>query len=200
MRYASALLLSVVIGLCPAPDLQAQPAPGAQAPLSEEAHLLNRLEALKLEHRIVVSEPDAYYLVIDASAGTAELKSGARLLRSAPVLALSENGAQVLKAKQYRYTRLIAPVTPGQGAEGARLGGQQLPMDFTGRLIEGPRQRSRLYFSDGLLLQPLDAVCPDSCVCVSLSGADLKAFGSALRPGASAILVPSFSADRTTEK
>jgi hypothetical protein len=196
-----ALLLSIMAGLCPATGLQAQSASDDElVPLADTAHLLNRLQALELEHRIVVRDPDAYYLVINVSAGVAELKSGARLLRSAPILALSGNGIQVLKTKQYRYARLIAPVTPEPGSEGARLGGQKLPMDFVSRLTEGPRHRSRLYFTDGLLLQPLDAVCPDSCVCVGLSGPDIKAFGSALRPGAHALLVPPPDALRATEE
>jgi len=200
MSASDVLPLLLAAGLFLAPDLQAQSAPAGVGTRPGRAGLLNQLEALRLEHHIVVSESEAYYLVINLETMQADLKSEARLLRSAPVLAFSGNVRQELGTQQYRFARLIAPVTPEPGAEGLRLGGRQLPMDFSGRLTEGPRRRSRLYFSDGLLLQPLDAVCPDGCLCVRLGDPDIKAFGSALQPGASAILIPRSDEPQATDQ
>jgi hypothetical protein len=191
MRALSASLLLVALGLgltsATFPRTPARETPD----LPDRATRLNRLAALEIELDLVTRSPEAYYLVIDLAQARVDLKSGARLLRSAPVLGVSQQPGAPAGTRRCTYVGLVPPVTPDPGAQGLRLGGRRLPLDFSGRLTEGPRHRSRLWFCGGLVLQSVDTVCPDSAACVGLDGPDIKALGSALQPGAAAILVPS---------
>ncbi|MDA0745753.1 MAG: hypothetical protein O2954_04495, partial [bacterium] len=88
------------------------------------------------------------------------------------------------------FTAHIPPVTPEPGNHGQRLRGRRFPLDFTGRMIEGPRDQSRLYFYPSLLLQPEEIESPPGVQALMLSQSDIKALGSALQSGDKAILIP----------
>ena len=152
--------------------------------------LENRLRGLELEYGIASRHPEAYYLVVDLAEETVELKAGARLLRRAQVEAVTDGSGQT-ETRLLRYRQPAPPVTPDPGTHALRLGGRHVPLDFWGRLTDGPRQRSRLCFDGGLVIQPRDIACVPPSLCVGLNAADLKSLGSALSSGASAILIPS---------
>ncbi len=168
-------------------------APGLQAAEQADSSALKRAlwhkkTALEAEYRLIQADPEAYYLVIDLPAGKVDLKAGARLLRTCPIQGYG------LAPRAYRETLLlkmvnrIDPFTPEPGNHGLRLRGRRLPQDFIGRLIEGPRETSRLYFSPSLLIQPVGL--PADISHLNLNGNDVKALGTALRAGSAAILIP----------
>ncbi|MCZ6631906.1 MAG: hypothetical protein O7G87_00745 [bacterium] len=145
--------------------------------------------ALELELAWVSTYPEAYYLVVDIPAGKIELKSGAHLLHTCTI----QGGSVQTPTQAYTLRYRIDPQTPEPGNQGLRLRGRHLPLDFQGRLIEGPRHMSSLYFSPPLILtasQPFPSI-PH----LQLFGPDIKALGSALRPGDRAILIPNLPTD-----
>ena len=157
--------------------------------------LLARKAALELELDLVRADGEAYYLIVDAIAGEVRLKSGARLLRTCPIAkgrVMRELGRQ---CRLLTMANRIDPFTPEPGNDGLRLRGRRMPLDFIGRLIEGPREASSLYFVPSLLLQPADLPPPDEISYLQLSGHDIKALGSALSPGSRAVLVPPVGAE-----
>ena len=187
-----ALILSALLaGMPTAEPAWANPQPPV-APADSVvgmAHLVNQLRALEREYEVVSRDPERYYLVIDLPAGNVDLKSGARLLRRSRVRSVTVGRPQS-DTSLHRYRQNVPPVTPEPGTRSLRLGGQRVPLDFWGRLTEGPRQRSRLCFDGGLILQPDGPACSDTGFCVVLNGSDIKSLGSGLSRGAPAILIP----------
>ncbi|MDE2888088.1 MAG: hypothetical protein OXR72_07715 [Gemmatimonadota bacterium] len=167
------------------------PAWAGSVPDSLEQALLNRKQALHLELRFVSENPDAYYLVIDLPSRNVYLKAGAHILRVCAIQHYRLAGALSLSSSQLRLIDRIEPHSVEPGNSGLRLRGRRLPIDFSGRLIEGPRGRSRLYFSPALLIQPHELPLPAGTFGIALVSSDVKALDSALRPGSAAILVPS---------
>lgn len=167
---------------------------GATGP--DYAALANRKRALELELQYVEARPGAYYLVIDLPSAQVELKADANLLRTCPIRGLTDNLPQSTRPLIFRER--LDPFTVEPGNAGLRHRGRLFPLDFIGRLLEGPRAHSRLFFSPALLLQapelPRDAKTPT----VLLDGEDIKALGAALQQGAAAILIPAESATETS--
>ena len=168
------------------------PASAASAPDSLEQTLLNRKQALDLELRFVSKNPDAYYLVIDLPTRKVYLKAGAHILRVCAIQNYRLAEASNPSSSQLQMIARLDPHSVEPGNSGLRLRGRRLPIDFSGRLIEGPRGRSRLYFSPSLLIQPYEFPLPDRTFGIALVSSDIKALDSALRPGSTAILVPTF--------
>jgi len=164
---------------------------GAEGISETETDLLSRKRALESELQFAREYPSEFYLIIDLQELVVHLKSGGDLLKSSPIpgyyfpsLQHRINPIRTLSSK-------IHPGTPEPGNDGLRLRGRMLPLDFVGRLIEGPRKATRLYFTPSLLLQS-EAVPVDRKVgWIMLSGVDLKAVAAALRPGSVAILINS---------
>ena len=169
----------------------AQPADQFLDTLAYKQALLARKTALELEISLVQKHPDAYYLVLDIPAGQIELKSGANLLHTCPI----SGGSIQAPVQYYRFTNRIDPQTPEPGNGGLRHRGRRLPLDFVGRLVEGPRRASCLYFTPPLILKARDVPSPAHIPHLELSGADVKALGAALQSGSRAILIPPIKAD-----
>ena len=169
------------------------PSPSACAqsvPDSLEQALHNRKKALELEVRLARKNPNAYYLVIDLPSRKVFLKAGAHILRSCAIQKYRLTGALSRSSSQLRMIARLDPVSAEPGNTGLRLRGRRLPLDFSGRLIEGPRGRSRLYFSRALLIQPHEFSVPARTGGIVLDSSDIKALDSALQPGSTAILIP----------
>jgi hypothetical protein len=150
--------------------------------------------ALELELAWVSTYPEAYYLIVDIPAGKIELKSGAHLLHTCTI----QGGSIQPPIQAYTLRHRLDPQTPEPGNHGLRLRGRHLPLDFQGRLIEGSRHVSSLYFSPPLILtasQPFPSI-PH----LQLLGSDVKALGSALQPGDRAILIPNIPIDSGTSR
>lgn len=148
--------------------------------------LNTRRQVLEHELRLATSEPNSYYLIIDLVEGQVTLKAGARVLERWPTLTTyqpTETGVSLLSFQQH-----IEPVTREPGASRGRLGGRLFPLDFKGRLTEGRRTTTRLYFAPAFLIQGDFPSRPDVPGAV-LSGRDVKSLASALTPGMSAILI-----------
>ena len=152
------------------------------------AALRNKKRALNLELRQIEADSNAFYLIIDLSSGIVRLKSGGRLLRTSSVK--DSRVQSLLDTQLCRMVSRIDPVTPEPGNDRLRLRGRWLPLDFAGRLIEGPRERSILYFAPAVILQPVGFPAPAHFSSIELDGGDLKALGSAIGPGDVAILIP----------
>ncbi len=150
--------------------------------------LRHKKRSLDLELRQIETDWNAFYLIIDLSSRIVHLKSGGRLLRTSSVKDFQVQS--LLETQLCRMVSRIDPVTPEPGNDGLRLRGRLLPLDFAGRLIEGPRERSVLYFAPAVILQPMGFPAPAHFNSVELDGGDLKALGSAIRPGDVAILIP----------
>lgn len=166
------------------------PSWAGSVPDSLEQALLNREQALRLELLHVRENPDAYYLVIDFPSRSVYLKAGAHVLRVCAIQHYRLAGALSLSSSRLRLIDRLDPHSIEPGNSGLRLRGRRLPIDFSGRLIEGPRDRSRLYFSPALLIQPHELPLPAGAFGIGLVSSDIKALDSALRPGSAAILVP----------
>ncbi len=166
------------------------PASAGSVPDSLEQALHNRKQALRLELRFVRENPDDYYLVIDLPSRNVYLKAGAHILRVCAIQHDRLPGTLSLSSSQLRMIDRLAPYSIEPGNSGLRLRGRRLPVDFSGRLIEGPRSRSRLYFSPSLLIQPHELPLPAGTFGIGLVSSDVKALDSALRPGCAAILIP----------
>ncbi|MDE2998888.1 MAG: hypothetical protein OXU79_07410 [Gemmatimonadota bacterium] len=172
-------------------SLSSLPAGAGSVPDSLEQTLLNRKQALHLELRFVSENPNANYLVIDLPSRNVYLKAGAHVLRVCAIQHYRLAGAFRLSPSQLRMIDRLYPHSVEPGNSGLRLRGRRLPIDFSGRLIEGPRGRSRLYFSPALLIQPHELPLPAGAIGIALVSSDIKALDSALGPGSAAILVPS---------
>jgi hypothetical protein len=157
---------------------------------SLEQALLNRKQALELEICFAGKNPDAYYLVIDLPSRKVFLKTGAHILRSCAVRKYRLTRALSRSSSQLQMIARLDPVSAEPGNTGVRLRDRRLPLDFSGRLIEGPRGRSRLYFSPALLIQPRGFSVPARTGGIVLDSSDIKALDSALYPGSTAILIP----------
>ena len=176
--------------------LLSQPSGGADSVLAvnsarngAEAKLHHRKVALVLELDHIKAKPSEFYLVIDLQEAQVHLKSGGNLLRSSPI-----TGSHLLHespgSRPYQFISRIDPGTPEPGNHGLRLRGRQLPLDFFGRLVEGARTTSRLYFSPRLILQSAGVPANLEVSLIILRREDMKALGSALEQGASAFLIP----------
>jgi len=179
-----------VLGALSAGPAHSLPPVPTEASDSLRASLQNRVTALRTELSETVANPRGYYLVIDIPASVVQLKSGARTLRSCPIVAHSFGPGARRTTRTHTVTGVVPPVTAEPGNAGQRLRGRRLPLDFMDRLVGGPRRASRLYLSPRLLLQPDWLPTPNGLSTVSLRGPDLKALGSALARGATAIVVP----------
>ena len=182
MKLQAAILVAL--------SIPSTPTWAGSVPDSLEQALLNRKQALELELRFVSENPNAYYLVIDLPSRKVYLKAGAHILRICAVQNYRLAGALSLLPSQLRMIVRIDPHTVEPGNSGLRLRGRRLPIDFSGRLIEGPRGRSRLYYSPALLIQPHVLPLPAGTFGIALDSSDVKALDSALRPGSAAILIP----------
>jgi len=159
-----------------------------------ERALRQRKAALELEIRQIQTDREAYYLIIDLSGKAVHLKSSANLLRTCPVqnyrlLPRMPDGPMLL-----HMVNRVHPVTPIPGERRRRLRGRRLPVDFVGRLVEGPREATRLYLTPSLVIQPTGLSSPSGCSHLELQPADVKALASALQPGNAAILIPPMDA------
>ena len=152
---------------------------------TRESRLDTRRQLLEQEILLAQSDPNRYYLVADLAEGRIDLKAGARLLNRWTILAVQPTQAGV---SRLTFEQHIEPVTHEPGPTRGRLGGRVLPLDFRGRLIEGPRAASRLYFSPTFLIQGNFPFQSDVAGAV-LSGGDIKSLASALTPGTPAILI-----------
>ncbi len=184
------MILRVIISIPVVWFIPPPAACGQSVPDSLEQVLRNRNQALALEVRFVREDPDAYYLVIDLPAGKLYLKAGAHMLRSCAIQKYRLTGGLSRSSLQLKMIARLAPVSAEPGNAGVRLRGRRLPLDFSGRLIEGPHGRSRLYFSPTLLIQPHGFHVPAQTGGIVLDSSDIKALDSALRAGSNAILIP----------
>lgn len=155
---------------------------------SEKMFLTCQKSALELELNLVQTNPKSYYLVIDLVVKKIYLKSGARILRTCSIE--DHKMLHFKKTKLLQMIKRIDPITPEPANLGLRLRGRALPLNFIGRLIEGPRKLSRLYFSSSVVIQSIDLPILKDISYLKIDGGDIKALGSALNPGSSAILIP----------
>jgi hypothetical protein len=154
---------------------------------STYSFLQNTKRALQLEIQYVREFPAAYYLVIDLPSRKVYLKSNAHLLRVCTIQ--KTTGVLPSNIHQLTFQQRIDPFTPEPGNANLRLRNRLIPLDFYGRLVEGSRQRSRLYFTPSLFFQS-SAISPTTLPAIWLDAADIKALGAALKPGNIAILIP----------
>lgn len=170
-------------------------APGLQAVEQADSSALKRAlwhkkTALEAEFRLTQADLKTYYLVIDLPAKKVDLKAGARLLRTCPIQSYGFVPRAYRETLLLKLVNRIDPFTPEPGNHGLRHRGRRFPQDFIGRLIEGPRETSRLYFSPSLLVQPVGLPPTRHMNHLNLNGDDIKALGTALRAGSAAILIP----------
>lgn len=184
------MILSVLVAIPFAVSIPSPSAGGESVPDSLEQALRHRKQALELELQFAQKDPNAYYLVIDLPSRKVYLKAGAHILRACAIKDYRFTGALPRSSSQLRMIARLDPVSVEPGNPGLRLRGRRLPLDFSGRLIEGPRARSRLYFSPSLLIQPTEFPLPSNSGAIVLDSSHIKALGSALQPGSVAILVP----------
>ena len=149
--------------------------------------LQNYREALVRELDQVKTSPDDFYLIIDLPSKQIHLKSQGNVLRTCPILNLSP--IEERHTRNYCFVNRIDPISIEPGNTNLRLRGRFFPLDFSGRLIEGPRHRSRLYFAPNLVMRA-DGISTGATPHITLSPVDIKALGSALRPGNIAIFIP----------
>ena len=154
--------------------------------------LQNYREALVRELDHVKTAPDDFYLIIDLSSKQIHLKARGNVLRKCPILSLSPTEER--HTQNYRFVKRIDPISIEPGNANLRLRGRSFPFDFSGRLIEGPRHRSRLYFAPNLVIRT-DGISTGATPHITLSPVDIKALGSALRPGNIAIFIPHVEAN-----
>ncbi|MXX14090.1 MAG: hypothetical protein F4Y39_08390 [Gemmatimonadetes bacterium] len=149
--------------------------------------LKNYHEALVRELDQIKTAPGEFYLIIDIPSKQIHLKSQGNVLRTCSILNLSPRKES--HTQNYRFVTRIDPISVEPGNANLRLRGRLFPLDFSGRLIEGPRHRSRLYFAPNLVIRA-DGVSTSDIPHITLSPVDIKALGSALRPGNIAIFIP----------
>jgi hypothetical protein len=145
-------------------------------------------KALQRELDIVEQNPEQYYLIVNLFSKIIDLKAGARILFSAPIESVSTSGNQPVVAAVFERT--ISPhINIPSFAGSARLADRRLPLDFVGRLIEGPRKFDRLYFRPGLMIESGQTSTPIAVTRLQVSGDDLKSLSSAMAPATPAILM-----------
>ncbi len=145
-----------------------------------------RHEALRHELQVVEQDADRYYLIIDLTTGRLDLRAGAKILARWPITVgptSFDAGVHLLTLEQH-----LEPMTFEPGPARGRLGGRFLPLDFVGRLTEGARAATRLYFTPPFLLQG-DFLSKPDVAGVTLNGQHIKSLASALIPGSPAILI-----------
>lgn len=145
------------------------------------------MEALQREVQQVKEAPGEFYLIINLQSKQIHLKADANLLRICPILNAGHINTKT--TQNHRFINRIDPVTIEPGNANLRHRGRHLPLDFSQRLIEGSRHQSRLYLSPNLLIQAVGN-SPITTPHILLAPNDIKALGSALRPGHTAILMP----------
>ena len=144
----------------------------------------------ELDH--VKTSPDDFYLVIDLPSKQMHLKSQGNVLRTCPIL--NSLSIEARHTQNYSFVSRIDPISLEPGNVNLRLRGRLFPLDFSARLIEGPRHRSRLYFAPNLVIRA-DGISTGDMPHITLSPVDIKALGSALRPGNIAIFIPHVEAN-----
>ena len=149
--------------------------------------LQNYREALIRELDLVETAPDDFYLIIDIPSKQIHLKTHGNILRTCPILHLSSRAER--HTQNYHFVSRIDPISKEPGNADLRLRGRLLPLDFFGRLMEGPRHHSRLYFTPDLVIRA-DGISTGATPHITLSPVDIKALGSALRSGNVAIFIP----------
>lgn len=184
------MILAVLVAIPFAVSVPSPAAGGESVPDSLEQALRHRKLALELELQFAQENPNVYYLVIDLPSRKVYLKAGAHVLRACAIKEYRFSGALPRSSYRLRMIARLDPLSVEPGNPGLRLRGRRLPLDFSGRLIEGPRARSRLYFSPSLLIQPAEFPLPAKSGVIVLDSSHVKALGSALQPGSTAILVP----------
>ena len=150
--------------------------------------LRTQREALERELTVAKEAPDRYYLVIDFFAETITLKAGGKALFSAAIV---EARADEMEAgvTSLQYLQTLSPHSKIPAQQGERLAGRRLPLDFVGRLIEGPRKSDRLYFVPAFVIESTRAPRPNDTPCAVVSGEDLKSLSSAIDTTTIAILL-----------
>lgn len=145
-------------------------------------------DALEAEIALVREAPDRYYLTIDTAAGVVTLKAGGRTLHVARILD-ADTYALPAGVVSMKHAGTIPPHAPYASRPG-RLGDHRLPLDFVGRLIEGPRTHDRLYFSPPLVVGSPRVPRPVAGTpWIVLGGDDVKSLSSAVDPGTPVILL-----------
>ena len=145
-------------------------------------------QALEKELAVAREAPNRYYLIIDLFARTITLKAGGKALFSAAILDARTAGIDVaVTSLQYRQT--LSPHSKLSSQEGGRLAGRRLPLDFVGRLIEGPRKNDRLYFEPAFVIGSMRTPRPNDIPYAVVSGDDLKSLSSAIDTTTIAILL-----------
>lgn len=139
--------------------------------------LEQKRSALAWELRHAEGDKDAYYLLVSPSDGVLHLKAGGRILLDIDIQSfrgLSGRGVTPLKLQG-----ILHPHSRELGPTRGRLGGRALPLDFIGRLTEGAREASRLYFSPSFLLAG-DADVPRHLPSVVVTPVNLKTLAAAV--------------------
>lgn len=144
--------------------------------------------ALQHELDIVATDREKYYLIVDLFSGVIHLKAGGRTLLTTPIEGASTSLDQPVARADFE--RSIPPHSALQAFKSSRrLADRRLPLDFVGRLIEGPRKSDRLYFPPSLLIESGLANALPEIMHVKVSGQDLKSISSAMKLGLPAILI-----------
>jgi len=144
--------------------------------------------ALKMEIELSKENPDRYYLVIDTKMGQVHLKAGGRPLLTSGIKAYFLE-PELKGTRQVVYRSTVSPGSPVPASSGQRLAGRRLPLNFVGRLIEGPTTRDRILFSEDLVIAPDPSRIPPDFSYVVLPPKDIKSLSAALEDSTTAILV-----------
>jgi hypothetical protein len=169
------ILLCVLTCYSPAENL------GAEQP---ERQIL----ALQRELALAKASPSQYYLTINIPDKTVLLKAGGRELMSSSIV--QTNGIPD-EAISFVYRETCPPHSPLAGQRGTRLAGRRLPLNFVGRLIEGPTKYDRLVFEPELVIGSDRSPVPDGVPHILVSGDDIKSLSSAVDSATIAILIDS---------
>ncbi|MBT4141337.1 MAG: hypothetical protein HOE48_25745 [Candidatus Latescibacteria bacterium] len=150
--------------------------------------LRTKKEALQLEYNLVKNSPTSYYLIIDFAAKEAHLKADANLLRTCKIM--DSFGNIPPRTQKLTLHNHIQPYTTEPKTVYRQ---RELPLDFSERLTNGPKSRSRLYFMPSFLIQSAGLPTPRDMPGIQLSKQDTKALASALPPNTITIVIPSTS-------
>ncbi|MBS13158.1 MAG: hypothetical protein CME19_16310 [Gemmatimonadetes bacterium] len=144
-------------------------------------------KALRQELQWAKASEERYYLVLDLYRGNLDLKAGGRLLMRARIQDYSET--LPAEVSVFTFTESWSPNVPTESHRGHRLGNRRLPLDFVGRLIEGPTTHDRLLFAPPFLIASDHLPRPRQTPHVTVSGKDLKSISAAIEAGTQAILI-----------
>jgi hypothetical protein len=168
------ILLLIVVSLLSSAD--------AEMPLPIERR------ALQSELDLAQQDPDRYYLLVNLFKNTVALKASGRVLLDAPIESVrAPDTDSTVSVRTCRS--VISPSLPLAAFPGSRLAGRRLPLDFVGRLIEGPRKHDRLYFGHALMIVSPGSPYASDVTCVEISGEDMKSLSSAIEIGTPALLI-----------